>query len=213
MTTTPSKQQRRPRGAGALLAALVAAVALLAATGTASAGIDRAYGNCWKDVVNDWLQHQPNVVGTYPIACYTQAIQHLDAYPDIQQYSSAPDDIHRALLAALHNSGGGPGPGSSGGGGGAGGSGGSSAGGGGGSSGSSGGGGATTTATPSKSFVTRLFDAVGPGDAQSVPLPLLVLAGLAGLLLLAAAATWVTKRIQARPQPLRATRQSRPQSD
>ena len=57
---------------------------------------------------------------------------------------------------------------------------------------------ASAQAPAAKSFVTRLFDSVGPGDAQSVPLPLLVLAGLAVLLLLAAAGTWLVKRLQAR---------------
>ncbi|HXH98370.1 MAG TPA: hypothetical protein VNH40_14275, partial [Gaiellaceae bacterium] len=68
----------------------------------------------------------------------------------------------------------------------------------------------TGTVTPvSKSFVTKLFDSVGPGNATSIPLPLLVLAGLAVLLLLAAVATWLAKRIQARrmaPAPAPAER-------
>jgi hypothetical protein len=176
-----------------VLGVLAAAAVLLAAgAGTASASPasgGKVTSTCWKDVVNDWLQHQPNVVGTYPIACYRQAIQHLNNYPDIRQYSNAPDDIHRAMLLAIsHNQGGGgSGQGSSSGGGG---------GGGGGSS--SSGNGTSTTPDNSKSFITRLFDAVGPANAESIPLPLLVLAGLAVLLLLAAFGTWLAKRIQAR---------------
>lgn len=196
--TTSHRQRETRRGARALVVAVVAAGALLTlgATGAAAAParIDRATGTCWKDVVNDWLQHQPNVLGSYPIACYTQAIQHLEAYPDIQQYSNAPDDIHRALLAAIRNNrgdggnngGGAIGP--------------SYGGPGGGADGPSGGPGAGGGAVPSsdRSIVTRLFSAVGPGDAQSIPLPLLVLAGLAVLLLLTAAGTWIAKRLQTR---------------
>jgi hypothetical protein len=180
----------RSGGARLALVAVVAAFALLgigaAGASAAQRRIDRATTTCWKAVVNDWLQHQPNVLGSYPIPCYTQAIQHLDQYVDIQQYSNAPDDIHRALVAALRNNRGDGGPGS-----------------GGSAVGPVGGPGGPTNGGPGdgsghKGVVTRLFDRVGPGDAQSIPLPLLVLAGLAVLLLLAAAGTWLAKRLQAR---------------
>src|SRR5258706_528474 len=78
---------------------------------------EKATNTCWLDVVNDWLDHSGVIHGTYPIPCYTQAIQHLDSYPDIKEYSTASDDIHRALLAALRQDrGGGPGNGGLGGG-------------------------------------------------------------------------------------------------
>jgi hypothetical protein len=223
MTTTRDEHWTRAIGSGLLLAVLCAAALLAVGSGSAAAApvaTQKATTACWNEVVNDWLRHQPNVVGTYPIACYTQAIQHLDAYPDIQQYSNAPDDIHRAMLAAIaaakhtkttgttgattttsgsaSGPSGGTGPGAKGTG--------SSGGTGPTGSGSSGTGGVTPA---SKSFVTKLFDSVGPGNAQSIPLPLLVLAGLAVLLLLAAVATWVAKRIQARrmaPAPAPAER-------
>jgi hypothetical protein len=212
--TTITRQRRMTKRRALLLAGLAGTVALLSlgtATAAASpAATGKVTGTCWKDVVNDWIQHQPNVVGTYPLPCYTQAIQHLNDYPDIQQYSSAPDDIHRALLAAIakQNGGGSGGP--------------SfptphSLGGGGATGGPPGGttndttsvGGVTLggtssathtseTAAANRSFVTKLFDSVGPGNAQSVPLPLLVLAGLAILLLLAAAGMWLAKRLQSR---------------
>jgi hypothetical protein len=138
--------------------------------------------------VNDWLAHGA-VTNFYPIPCYTQAIQHLSAYPDIKQYSSAIDDIHRALLAAIHEErGNGPG-GSLGGGGGP-----FAGGGGGGGNNTTGGG----TAATHKSILSRLAADIGPGNAQSVPLPLLVLGGLAVLLLLTAGATWFARRMQAR---------------
>ncbi|HET7571162.1 MAG TPA: hypothetical protein VFJ77_00675 [Gaiellaceae bacterium] len=190
--------RQRETTRGIRLVAVVAALGLgLLAFGAAGASakersLTSATNTCWKDVVNDWLQHQPNVLGTYDPACYSQAIQHLAEYPDIQQYSNAPDDIHRAYLAALRDGrGGGPGSGSDLGGGGP-------AGPGGGDGDGPGGGSAASQQPPDKGVVTKLFDAVGPGDAQSIPLPLLVLAGLAVLLLLAAGGTWLAKRIQAR---------------
>lgn len=168
-----------------MIAALAATLALLAAgVGSASAApaaTAKATNTCWLDVVNDWLDHNGQIQGTYPVPCYTQAIQHLDAYPDIKEYSTASDDIHRALLAALRQDrGGGPGnglgsgdntlpPGSSGG--------------------SKGGG---------DGFFGSIAKDLGPGNARSIPLPLLVLGGLALLLLLAAIATWLAKRIQTR---------------
>ena len=156
---------------------------------------------CWKDVVNDWLAHQPNLKGVYPIPCYTQAIQHLNAYPDVQQYSSAMDDIHRALLAAiLDERGGGPGGG------------GGTSGGGPSSTGPSGSGPSSSSPSPSSSSnsgpITHLFNTFGPSNATTVPLPLLVLGGLAALLMLAGFGTWVTRRIQGRrmtPAPAPAT--------
>ena len=208
--TIPHRTRKTNRGVRLSVAVLSAAVALLAlgaaGASAAPANLQRTTGTCWNDVVNDWLQHEPNVVGTYPIPCYTQAIQHLDRYTDLQQYSSAADDIHRALLAAIRNNRGdggnngssSVGPGSSGGGGG-----------GGPTSGNSSGGSGTPLPSSDKSFVTRLFDSVGPNNAESIPLPLLVLAGLAVLLLLAAAGTWLAKRLQSRrmePAPAPARR-------
>jgi hypothetical protein len=180
----------RTRGIGKTgLAAAVVALALIGAhaASAAPAATQQATNDCWKTVVNDWLNNQPNLKGTYPVACYTQAIQHLSAYPDISQYSSAIDDIKRALLVTLHEDRGG-GPPTSGGGFNPGPGGGTS----GGSSGGSSGGGS------GQGILGSIAKRLGPGNAQSIPLPLLVLGGLALLLLLTAAATWFTRRLQAR---------------
>jgi hypothetical protein len=182
---------RKPsRKTGLALVALASALALLVSVPAASAApaaSQQATPKCWLQVVNDWLAHG-TVTQYYAIPCYTQAIQHLSEYPDIKQYSTAIDDIHRALLAAIHEEHGGPGSGS---GGGPGSSGGGGAIGGGGSSGGSGTGG-------HRGLISRIAHDIGPGNAQSIPLPLLVLGGLAALLLLTAAATWVMRRMQAR---------------
>jgi hypothetical protein len=172
----------------------VAVLAGASSAAAAPAATARATGECWRSVVNDWLGHHGRVVGTYAIPCYTQAIQHLNSYPDIKGYSSAPDDIQRALYAAIHQDRGNgpgsglgvtpPGPGPSGG--------------------KDGG-----TSSQNKGIWQSVTDRLSPGNAQSVPLPLLVLAGLALLLLLAAAATWFARRMQARrvtPAPAHAPR-------
>jgi hypothetical protein len=169
-----------------LVAAALGALALLAGgAGTASAAPAASFqatSTCWQQVINDWLDNN-QVDRVYAIPCYTQAIQHLSQYPDVAGYSSAEDDIRRAELAAIRLDRGNGGPPSLGGGGGPG-------GGGSGSSGPGPGGGG--------GFFNALGDRLGPGNAQSIPLPLIVLAGLALLLLLAAGATWLTRRLQSR---------------
>src|SRR4051812_12493432 len=105
----------------ALLAA--AAAAFTAPSAQASpAALQQATSHCWLDVINDWLDNN-RVDNVYAVPCYTQAIQQLSARPDIAGYSSAIDDIHRALLGVIRqdrNNGGGqngggsqPGPDSS----------------------------------------------------------------------------------------------------
>jgi hypothetical protein len=49
-----------------------------------------------------------------------------------------------------------------------------------------------------KGFFPRLLDAIGPNNADSIPLPLIFLAGLALVLTAAGAAGMVTRRVQAR---------------
>ncbi len=179
-----------------LLAATLGVLALLAA-GTATAAPSAALNpssGCDLAVINDWADNN-RVDKIYAIPCYTQAIQRLSSYPDLEGYSSAADDIHDALLAALRQDRGGGGTG-----------GGPSTGG---PDNPSGPGDGTTAPKPHKSFITRLSDRLGPGNAQSIPLPLLVLGGLALLLLLAAGATWIARRFQARrlaPAPAPARR-------
>ncbi len=162
----------------------MATLALLAArapgAAAAPAATATATGDCWLAVVNDWLNNN-RVDGVYAIPCYTQAIQHLNAYVDVQNYSSATDDIQRALLAAIRQDrGNGPGAGSAG-----------------------PNGGTNPNGTPSggpgpSSHKDSLLGSWTPTDAQSIPLPLIVLAALALLLLAAAAATWFARRVQAR---------------
>jgi hypothetical protein len=73
------------------LAALAAGVLLLASAGSASAAA------CWKALLTDWYDGKIDKV--YAIPCYNQAVQHLPE--DVANYSSARDDIMRALQSAI----------------------------------------------------------------------------------------------------------------
>jgi hypothetical protein len=68
----------------------IAALAVLAPA-TASAA------PCWNQLLNDW--YDGRIDKTYKVDCYKQALKHLPT--DIQVYSSARDDIQRALASAV----------------------------------------------------------------------------------------------------------------
>jgi len=175
------------------LTALVAAVGVLAGPSPATAAKP-----CWVQLVNDW--YDGRIDKTYPVSCYRAAIKNLPE--DVRSYSEAREDIERALLAAIRQNeqaGGddlGPGdpvppeprePGET----------------------------ATETGGPGGDAEDEgeaappgsggdpdegggILEPFKPANADSVPIPLLVLAGLALLLLAAAAAGFVARRIQAR---------------
>jgi hypothetical protein len=52
---------------------------------------------CWKNVLTD--RYDGRLDRTYPVRCYREALRHVPA--DVDAYTSASDDIRRALLAAL----------------------------------------------------------------------------------------------------------------
>ena len=134
---------------------------------------------CWKVLLNDW--YDGRIDGSYPRHCYSDALKHLPA--DVSTYSSAREDIERALQSAIakqekagHKVGpntpivppAGPTKGHG-----------------------------TTTTGP----VKGTHSASGPldsGSPSSLPTPLLVLGGLALLLVAAGGAGLIAKRIQAR---------------
>jgi hypothetical protein len=181
------------------LRALLAVVALTVSGLAVSAAPAAAATPCWKQVLGDWFV-DGRIDGTYPIPCYTEAQQHLGE--DAVNYSGAPDDIRRALLAAIRQDrgGGSRGDGPSGGG---------ISGGGAGISPTGGSTSGTAGATKSKGPIQRAIDWIGPSNAESIPLPLLVLAGIALLLIAAAGASFAARRIQARrvrPAPAPAPR-------
>jgi hypothetical protein len=155
-----------------LLTALAAGLLLAALLpGTAAAGTP-----CWKKVLNDWSNSRP--IGVYPLHCYRDAIRNLPE--DLRDYSSAADDIQAALQAQIakrterspQSVGGVGDPTGS-------------------------GKGANGKAGPSRSAYRRAIDNLGTSNADSLPIPLLVLASLGGFLLALAAAMSAAKRIRA----------------
>jgi hypothetical protein len=159
--------------------ATLAVAAVLGAAPPASAKTP-----CWQVVISDWYENG-RIDKTYPIPCYEQAIHHLPV--DVQSYADAASEINRAMLDQMRRDRNGTDQ-------------------------PSGHGKKKTAPTfatspggePPKGFFSKLIDKIGPSSADSVPLPLLVLAGIALLLLAAAGGSWVARRIQARrvmPQP------------
>jgi hypothetical protein len=178
--------------AAALTGSLVRPVAAAAAT------------PCWKTLLTDW--YDGRIDNTYPLHCYQDALRHLPA--DVQTYSSAHDDIVRALLTAQATlkkehkaatpttpvpppSGGASGDGTT-------------------TTGTTTTTSSTdtnptpiTTTTPSPGKesgkgLTHLADKLNPSNPDSLPLPLLVLGGLAILLVAAGGAGLLAKRLQGR---------------
>jgi hypothetical protein len=77
-----------------LIAVGVAALSLVAAVARPVPAA--AATPCWKALLNDW--YDGRIDNTYPLHCYSDALKHLPA--DVQTYSSAHDDILRALQNA-----------------------------------------------------------------------------------------------------------------
>jgi len=162
----------------AALLALVAA-ALLATAPAASAKAK----TCGEKVVDDWYG-DGRVDEVFPTHCYLDAIRSLPV--DVKDYSNAEEDIRRALAYARQHKPdpgptGGPAPTDTGG--------------------SVGAGPTTdpvddpTVPTGSDTLATPGVDTSGP---SSVPIPLLILGGLALLLLAAGGAGYLSRRAQAR---------------
>ena len=196
MITTPPHRPRRPPLRALLTAALALTVAL------AVAGPAVAAASCGKKVIDDWYDNG-RVDGTYDLHCYDDAI---DALPrDVRDYSSAKEDIERALQNRMQGrpappSSNDPSPETTGSNG----------------SGDSGsdddpsgaddepdGSGGTGASGPSDEggVPEAGAGAVDTAASDSVPIPLLVLAGLALLLIAAGSVGYLTRRLQARRAP------------
>src|SRR5205823_9441251 len=79
-------------------ALLLAALAATAFVGFAAQPAPaQAATPCWKQLLNDW--YDGRIDNTYPVHCYREALKHLPS--DVQTYSSAHDDILRALQSAI----------------------------------------------------------------------------------------------------------------
>lgn len=173
------------------------ALLLVGAGGVLRTSAAAAAPPCWKALLNDW--YDGRIDKSYPAQCYRDAIKHLP--PDVAVYSNAKDDLNRALQNVLAgkppNQGISPASSS------------------GGSSGGTDGGtdtdtttsGTTTDAGNGADTIGRdtSTDGVvvgamksGSKSADSIPIPLLVLGGLALLLIAAGAAGVIAKRYQTR---------------
>jgi len=190
------KEQKQGRAVKGFVASAFAVLLFLLASAPAAAAKP-----CWREVVDDWYNGRIDKV--YPIKCYRDAMDKLG--DDAKIYSTLEEDLNRALSAVLSRRGGngdggnrsvGPRSGN------------------------------TRvppgakgrdiperTAEPRKAaplpgreepqgFFGQVLGALGPNNADSVPLPLIFLAGLALLLMAAGGAGFVGRRIQARRAPV-----------
>jgi cobalamin biosynthesis Mg chelatase CobN len=79
-----------------MLKALVAATFAATFFFVMQAGPAAAATPCWKKLLNDW--YDGRIDNVYPIHCYQDTLKHLPE--DIAVYSSAREDIQRALQSA-----------------------------------------------------------------------------------------------------------------
>jgi hypothetical protein len=158
-----------------LVPVLVLLAALAFGAGTAGAKANAHKPACWQKLLNDW--YDGRIDGTYSVRCYHEAINHLPE--DIQDYSQARDDLNRALLNALVGIGGSGPPND-------------------GTMVPPGGKRTLQSHKKDESFFQRLANKLGPGNATSIPLPLMILASVGLLLVAAAGASVAARRIQAR---------------
>jgi hypothetical protein len=164
----------------------IALVALLAGLAGGTAAPAQAKGKaCWERVIDDWLNGRP--LDKYSPKCLQAAMKNIPE--DLRDYSDITDVISAALQNKLRGGGTNGGTGSSGGS----------------SSGSGNENGDNTPrklqSVPDRSYYRRAIDNLGTTSADSLPIPLLVLAGLGTALLLTAAGLAARKRIKARPRP------------
>ncbi len=164
-------------------------LALAAATGTilgvaAQPAQARSMSTCSKALIHDWYV-DGRVDKTYPVHCYREALKQI---PEDQViYGTLREDLTRALQSAIRQHGGHvtgdtlvlPPAG-----------GGSSNGGGNGPNGAG--------ATSDGGVFHWLAKKLGPSTADSIPIPLLVLGGLAFALMAAAGVSFFARRMQAR---------------
>jgi hypothetical protein len=160
------------------LAPMAACVVMLTVAAPAAAA-----PSCGRQVIDDWYD-DGRVDRTYDLHCYDDAIDALP--PDVRQYSSAQEDIERALQARMRGEksppaktdpspGKKPKP--------------------------------TTTKTtttggdPKDETIPEAVGEVDNDSASSVPVPLLVLAGLALLLIAGGSAGYFVRRYQNRNNP------------
>jgi hypothetical protein len=151
---------------------LVAAVLGLAAL-SVGASAAAAKTACWRQILNEWVDNR-QIASTYPLGCYREAIQHVPE--DLRVYTDIEEAINSARQQAVRNQNlrepTGAQPGE-----------------------------ADRRRDPDADLFTQGFDKLGPNNADSMPLPLLILGGLALLLIAAGAAGLISRRIRGRRVP------------
>ena len=126
-------------------------------------------------MINDWADND-RIDGAYPQHCYRDAIAHVPE--DLKAYSSIVDDISSARQQAAR----GPSRRLA-------------------INKDSKDAARSAKADPPRGLFKVAFDKLGPRNADSVPLPLIILAGLAMLLIAAGGAGLVSRRLRARKLP------------
>jgi hypothetical protein len=124
---------------------------------------------CWKQIQDDWVD-DGIIEGVYPLHCYGEAINHVPN--DLAQYTGIIDDITAARQQAAR--------------------------------------GTRTLSShkptpseaapndPGSGLYNQAIDKLGPTNSDSIPLPLLILAGLALIMVAAGAAGLVSRHVRAR---------------
>lgn len=176
----PQPGPRMPRFSKPLIL-LALAAAIGAALGVAQPAQARSMSSCSKALIHDWYV-DGRVDKTYPVHCYREALRQIPQDQII--YGTLRQDLTRALQSAIRQHGGHvtgntlvvPLGGSSNGGNGPNGAG----------------------ATSSGGVFHWLAQKLGPSTADSIPIPLLILGGLAFALIVAAGVSLLARRMQAR---------------
>jgi hypothetical protein len=161
----------------AVLACVVCGVVAQGAAARTAKASKSDVAPCWKKVLQDWF-HDGRIDGVYPRVCIAAAEAHIP--PDAEVYSSFRDDARRAQLAELqyertHHgqhpaytyTDNGPGPGPQ-----------------------------PDNSSNNPGPVPEALGKIGPSNPQSVPVPLIVLGGIAIALLVAAAGSYAARRFK-----------------
>ena len=175
----PQSGTRMPRFSKPLIL-LALAAAIGASLGGTQPAQAKSLSRCSSALINDWL-FDGRIDKTYPVHCYREALK--DVPEDQIVYGTLRQDLTRALQSAVRQNGGhvtddtlvvpvassdGSDPPNG------------------------------TSASSDQGFVHWVAHALGPNTAESIPVPLLILGGLALALMAAAGVSLVARRVQAR---------------
>ena len=183
--SSPANSRRVAFAAFVVLLALAGLI--VASPASASSAASTKAKGCAQKVVDDWYTHNRKVIGHYPLHCYQEAIDSLGS--DVGDYTNAKEAISAAAAAeALRcktncgptDSGNGP---------------------------------ESSVVQPGEKPIARhntydfggrppvtpppVTPPVNTSSPSSVPLPLIILAALAGILLLAGAGSYLARRLKA----------------